>query len=130
MNAKDVALRTLLRISGERDAATTCVTAPLLGQTGPLLNPLLHPLDVDHELAALMGPEGARREYLGAVALVAYFDGEPWPHDDALEALAAWWGRDLETLSAVDWIVSAAHADDVRGMAKERGKMRVTDEAI
>lgn len=72
------------------------------------------PLDVDYELAMLCGPDGARREFLGAVHLVAHFDGEEWPVDRALADLASWWGRPVDSLEPVEWIISAAHADRVR----------------
>lgn len=62
------------------------------------------PLDVDHELAQLLGPEGSRREFLGAVELVAHFAGAK---AEALEDLRQWWGRAVGQLSAVEWIVSA-----------------------
>ncbi len=64
---------------------------------------------------------GSRQQFLGAVALVADFDGERWPEDEALENLRQWWGRDLETLTAAEWIVSAADADEVRAMARDEG---------
>ncbi len=80
----------------------------------PAPGDLHQPLRADHELAELHGLEGSRQQFLGAVDLVAHFADEPWAHDDALEALAGWWGRDVETLTAAEWIVSAAHADKVQ----------------
>ena len=75
------------------------------------------PLDVDYDLAELLGVAGSRREFLGAVELVVHLGDEPWPEAEALAALARWWGQDLDTLTAVQWIVGAAHADEVRAMA-------------
>jgi hypothetical protein len=78
------------------------------------LGDLHQPLRADHELAELLGLDGSRQQYLGAVDLVAYFSGNPWPPGEALAALAEWWGRDVQTLTAVEWITSAAYADEVR----------------
>ena len=89
------------------------------GSREPAPGDLHQPLRADYELAEVLGLKGSRQQFLGAVDLVAHFAGKPWPHDDALEALSAWWGRDVETLSAVEWIVSAAHADEVRPFRAE-----------
>ncbi len=79
------------------------------------------PLPVDYELASLYGTEGSKREFLGAVELVAEFSGNPWPIAAALEDLCQWWDvQDLRELEPVDWIVSAAHADKVRREQYER----------
>jgi len=72
------------------------------------------PQDADIELAELLGVEGSRQQFLGAVDLVAYFSGEPWAAQAALTDLAAWWRRDVEELTAVEWIISATHADEVQ----------------
>jgi len=85
----------------------------------PAPGDLHQPVHADYELADVLGLEGSRQQFIGAVDLVAHFSGDRWPHDDALEALARWWGRDVETLTAIQWIVSAAYADEVQGKAKE-----------
>ena len=77
------------------------------------------PLRADHELAELLGLDGARQQFLGAVDLVAYFSGDRWLPTEALADLSAWWGRDVVGLSHVEWIISAAYADEVRHMKSE-----------
>lgn len=79
------------------------------------------PTDADHELADRLGLEGARREFLQAVELVAELEGrEPWTDEEALERLTSWWGKPVVELSPVDWILSAAHADEVLGVPRPR----------
>ena len=121
MRAKEAALRVLQRNFAVPVRATNRATT--VRQQGTTAGPITattvrqRPLGVDYEFAELYGLDGSRQEFLGAVALVADFDGERWPEDEALENLRQWWGRDLETLTAAEWIVSAAHADEVRAMA-------------
>lgn len=50
----------------------------------------------------------------GAVSLVAEFSGAPWSEESVIADLKVWWSRDRSTPTAVEWIVSAAHADQVR----------------
>ena len=64
---------------------------------------------VEREHAARLGPDGCRREFLGAT----WFVDEAWSESDALVALSAWYRRDLATLEPAEWIVGAAHADEV-----------------
>ena len=94
------------------------------GSREPAPGDLHQPLRADHELAEVLGLEGSRQQFLGAADLVAHFTGEPWPQDDALDALAAYWRQDIETLSAVAWILSAAHADEVREFSAGKGNDR------
>ena len=90
----------------------------MMGTVAP--GPYARVIDADRELAELLGPEGARREFLGAaVHLVGNFSCEPWPEAEALDDLRRWWGRPLETLTPTEWIVSAAHADEVRTFSAE-----------
>ena len=79
------------------------------------------PLPVDYELAERLGLEGSRQQLLDATHLVAWLAGrDPWSEYEAMEALAAWWGRPVRALSAVELIVSAAHADEVMGCPRPR----------
>ena len=64
----------------------------------------------DHDLAALLGVDGSRQEFLGARTLV----DPSWRVDDALRAASEWWQRDLDDISAIQWVMSAAHADVVK----------------
>jgi len=64
----------------------------------------------DHDLAALLGVDGSRQEFLGARTLV----DPSWSVDDALRAASEWWQRDLDDISAIQWVMSAAHADVVK----------------
>ena len=125
MRAKEAALRVLQRNPAVPEPATNRATT--VRQEGTTAAPITAttvrqcPLPVDYEFAELYGLDRSRQEFFGAVALVADFDGERWPEDKALENLRQWWGRDLETLTAAEWIVSAAHADEVRAIARDEG---------
>lgn len=124
MRAKDAALQVLQRFPGGGVVATDSAT-PVRQHTRDTPKtcdktcdkaPGEHhqPLGADYELAELLGIEGCRAQFLGAVDLVAHFSGKPWDPREALAALAAWWRRDVDGLTSVQWITSAAYADEVR----------------
>ena len=89
----------------------------------------VRPLRVDFELAGRIGAEGSRREFLAAAELVAELSGrEHWTEHQALEAVESWWGRSPEDLEPVEWIVSAARADEVMGTARPRADKHSEDD--
>ena len=84
------------------------------------------PLTVDHDLAERLGREGSRREFLQAVELVAELSDRPrWSTDEALEALADWWRMPPEKLQPVQWVLSAARADEVMGRPSPRAERHI-----
>ena len=125
MRAREAALQVLRRFSEGAAVGTDCAT-PVRQRTQDTPISCDKPCDkapgerhqpqaADHDLAELLGLAGSRQQFLDAVDLVAYFSDEPWPESAALRDLAAWWHRDIGDLTPVDWIISAACADEVRG---------------
>ena len=111
MKAADAALEALRRIHNVKGSATGNATRT---RQRSCRGANLRATTADRDLADLLGIEGSRAQFLGAVDLVAYFSGEPWPGQAALTDLSAWWGRDVESLTSVEWIISATHADEVQ----------------
>ncbi len=124
MKAADAAMEALRRIQSVDKNATSNATRT---RQGSRRGANLLATTADRDLADLLGIEGSRAQFLGAVDLVAHFDQHEWDHDDALDALALFWGRGVESLSAVEWILSAAHADRVRGRAHSVPEVETAD---
>ena len=104
-------------MSGSAESAISAVT--------PIDPARRQPLAVDEELALRLGLEGSRREFLQAVDLVAELAGRPrWREQEALRAIAIWWGMPPEKLESAQWVLSAARADEIMGCPRPRAGER------
>ena len=65
----------------------------------------------DRDLANKLGLRGSRQQFLDARCLV----DKAWTRDQALIDVVKFWGCEVNDLSALEWVVSAAHADTIRG---------------
>ena len=65
----------------------------------------------DRDLASKLGLRGSRQQFLDARCLV----DKAWTRDQALIDVVKFWGCEVDDLSALEWVVSAAHADTIRG---------------
>ena len=65
----------------------------------------------DRDLANKLGLAGSKQQFLDARYLV----DKAWTRDQALRDVTKFWGCEVNDLSALEWVVSAAHADTIRG---------------
>jgi hypothetical protein len=65
----------------------------------------------DQDLANKLGLDGSKQQFLDARDLV----DKAWTRDQALRDVAKFWGCEVNDLSALEWVISAAHADTIRG---------------
>jgi|TARA_B100002003_G_C14133829_1_gene545237 hypothetical protein len=111
MRAYEAAEACLQQMRATGGSATKNATASLLGSDRPAT---WQATSADKELALLNGLDGSKKQFLGAVDLVAHFDKRPWTHQEALEAVAFAWNCDLAKFTPLMWILSAAYADRIR----------------
>ena len=66
----------------------------------------------DQDLANRLGLSGSKQQFIDARLLI----DEGWRVTDALSAASKWWGCPIDELNALQWIVSAANVDLIRGI--------------
>ena len=66
----------------------------------------------DQDLANRLGLSGSKQQFIDARLLI----DEGWSVTDALSAASKWWGCPIDELNALQWIVSAANVDLIRGI--------------
>ena len=66
----------------------------------------------DQDLANRLGLNGAKQQFVDA----RLFVDEGWSVNDALTAAEKWWDCPIDELNALQWIVSAANVDLIRGI--------------
>jgi hypothetical protein len=111
MRLYEAAVQSIQQVKASGASATPNATTALLGSDRPAT---WQATSADKELALLNGLDGSKKQFLGAVDLVAHFDKRPWTHQEALEAVAFAWNCDLAKFTPLMWILSAAYADRIR----------------
>tara|TARA_B100001964_G_C13719483_1_gene373945 strand:+ start:78 stop:428 length:351 start_codon:yes stop_codon:yes gene_type:complete len=66
----------------------------------------------DQDLANRLGLSGSKQQFIDARLLI----DEGWSVTDALSAASKWWGCPVDEFNALQWVVSAANVDLIRGI--------------